>query len=52
MVEFILTFDLKVRSLRVITGSKRSNFDFSIKKPESDTKFAQDFNDVFSCCVR
>ena len=33
MVAFIFTFDLKVRSLRVITGSKRSNFDFfSIKK--------------------
>ena len=31
MVAFILTFDLNVRSLRVITGSKRSNFDFSIK---------------------
>ena len=31
MVAFILTFELKVRSLRIITGSKRSNFDFSIK---------------------
>ena len=31
MVAFILTFDLNVRSLRVITGSKRSSFDFSIK---------------------
>ena len=31
MVAFILNFDLNVRSLRVITGSKRSNFDFSIK---------------------
>ena len=32
MVAFIVTFDLNVRSLRVITESKRSNFDFSIKK--------------------
>ena len=33
MVAFILIFDLKVRSLRVITGSKMSNFDFFNKKP-------------------
>ena len=31
MVAFIFIFDRKVRSLRVITGSKTSNFDFSIK---------------------
>ena len=32
MVAFIFTFDLKIRSLRVITGSKRSNLDFFNKK--------------------
>ena len=52
MVTFILTFDLKVSSVRVIKGSKRSNLYFSVKSLNRMQNLSRNFNDVFSFCVR